>query len=115
MQSEDIPVEIVVTAPEHDWMRQLIRDLVQEHLCAAGHMQPFETVYSWQGEIFEKTETRGVLYSRASLVERITDRVRQDHPYEVPHVTATPLTAGNPDYLAWIITETAAAGSPGVR
>ncbi|MBB6373223.1 periplasmic divalent cation tolerance protein [Pseudonocardia eucalypti] len=87
-------------------MRRLIGTLVRERLCAAGHLQPFETVYRWRGEIFEKAETRGTLYTRASLVQRITERVRQEHPYEVPHVTAVPLTAGNPDYLAWIIAET---------
>lgn len=109
MTHDDVPVEVVVTAPDREWMRRLIRDLVRAHLCAAGHMETFETVYSWRGEIFEKPETRGVLYSRASLVERITERVRQDHPYEVPHVTAVPLTVGNPDYLQWILSETATA------
>lgn len=109
MNSDDQAVEVVITAPDKQWLRQFIHQLMQQHLCAAGHTYPFETTYHWRGEVHEKTETRGVLYTRASLVNRITELARQQHPYEVPHVTATPLVAGNPDYLQWIFTETATA------
>ena len=109
MSPDEQPVEVVITAPDQEWLRGFLRKLVHQHLAAAGHLSPFETIYNWRGEVFEKTEARGVLYTRASLVQRITDLTRQEHPYEVPHVTATPLTAGNPDYLDWIIAETAAA------
>src|SRR5438067_13920084 len=109
MSSDDRAVEVVVTAPDQQWLRQFIRELVAQHLCAAGHLYPFETIYHRQGDIYERTETRGALYTRASLVERLTERIRREHPYQVPHVTATPLTIGNADYLQWILTETARA------
>jgi periplasmic divalent cation tolerance protein len=102
----DEPVEVVITAPDEEWMRGFLRALVREHCAAAGHLSPFGTVYRWRGEVYEKTEFRGVLYTRASLVDRIVERTRREHPYEVPHVTATPLLAGNSDYLRWIIEET---------
>lgn len=106
MHLDDQPVEVVITAPDAEWMRRFLRQLVDEHLAAAGHLYPFDTIYRWRGEVYEKTETRGVLYTRASLVDRIVERTRREHPYEVPHVTAMPLTSGNPDYLAWIVSET---------
>jgi periplasmic divalent cation tolerance protein len=34
-------------------------------------------------------------------------RVKADHPYEVPGVVVTPIVDGNPEYLAWIEVETA--------
>lgn len=98
-----------MTAPDKQWMREFTQQLMQQHLCAAAHTYPFDTAYHWQGEVHEKTEIRAVLYTRASLVERISQLTRQQHPYEVPHVTATPLVAGNPDYLQWIFDETITA------
>lgn len=106
--SEDQAVEVVITAPDAEWLRELARELVHEQLCAAAHLSPFDTIYRWRGEIEEKPETRAVLYTRASLVDRIVEWVhlRQPHPYEVAHVTATAIIGGNPDYLAWIEDET---------
>ena len=32
----------------------------------------------------------------------IVARAKQEHPYEVPGISARPIDDGNPDYLAWI-------------
>jgi periplasmic divalent cation tolerance protein len=40
-------------------------------------------------------------------VPAIVDRTRREHPYEVPCVLALPVEASNPDYLEWVIEETA--------
>jgi periplasmic divalent cation tolerance protein len=29
-----------------------------------------------------------------------------EHPYEVPGISARPIIAGNPDYLQWMLDET---------
>jgi periplasmic divalent cation tolerance protein len=102
----DQPVEVVITAPDGEWLRGFLRALVQERWVAAGHLYPFDTIYQWQGQVHEKTEYRGVLYTRAGLVDRIVERTRREHPYEVPHVTAVPISVGNPDWLGWVLAET---------
>jgi periplasmic divalent cation tolerance protein len=38
------------------------------------------------------------------------ERANAEHPYDVPCVIALPILAGNPDYLAWIESETASPG-----
>jgi periplasmic divalent cation tolerance protein len=40
------------------------------------------------------------------LVEQIVERVKAQHPYEVPGISARPIIAGNPEYLRWIRDET---------
>ena len=40
------------------------------------------------------------------LVDRVIDFVKARHPYHCPAIVATPIVAGNPDYLAWIEKET---------
>jgi periplasmic divalent cation tolerance protein len=91
--------EVVLTAPDPDWLLEFSRQLVTDGLCASAHnFQPIRSVYRWRGGIYERTE------ARARLPE-IIDRVRADHPYEVPGVSTRPIDGGNPDYLAWIAAE----------
>jgi len=40
-------------------------------------------------------------------VSLIVDRVRAEgHPYQVPGISARPITDGSPEYLQWIANET---------
>jgi periplasmic divalent cation tolerance protein len=40
------------------------------------------------------------------LVEQVVERVKAQHPYEVPGISARPIIDGNPEYLRWIRNET---------
>jgi periplasmic divalent cation tolerance protein len=99
--------EVVITAPDPDWLVDLTRDLVAEGLCASVHnFSSVRSIYRWRGEIFERTEGRASLHTRLALVPAIVARVKTAHPYEVPGISARPIIDGNPDYLAWIAQET---------
>lgn len=104
--TNDQAVEVVITAPDAEWLRRFVEALVQEHLCSAGHLTEHQTIYFWREEAHSGPEAKAILYTRENLVPTIVERTQNEHPYEVPHVSATPLTAGNPDYLQWILTET---------
>ena len=93
--------------PDQAWLLELTRELVTEGLCASVHnFSPVRSIYRWRGEIFERGEGRASLHTRLSLVNAIVDRVKTGHPYEVPGVSARLIVGGNPDYLAWIASET---------
>jgi periplasmic divalent cation tolerance protein len=100
--------EVVITAPDPEWLASLTRELVSERLCASAHnFAPVRSIYRWQGQVHERTEGRASLHTRAELVTRIVDRVKvAGHPYEVPGISVRPITDGNPDYLQWIVKET---------
>jgi periplasmic divalent cation tolerance protein len=99
--------EVVITAPDPEWLLDLTRQLVNEGLCASVHnFSPVRSVYRWRGEIFERAEGRASLHTRLALIDAIVERVKAGHPYEVPGISARPIVGGNPDYLAWIEAET---------
>ena len=99
--------ELVITAPDPDWLVDLTRRLVLEGLCASvHHFSPVRSIYRWQGEVVEHTEGRASLHTRTVLVEQIVERVKAEHPYEVPSISARPIIAGSRDYLCWIRDET---------
>jgi periplasmic divalent cation tolerance protein len=99
--------EVVITAPDPEWLLDLTRQLVTEGLCASVHnFAPVRSIYRWRGEIFERVEGRASLHTRMSLVSAIVERVKASHPYEIPGISARPIVSGNPDYLQWIVNET---------
>ena len=99
--------EVVITAPDPEWLLDLTRQLVTEGLCASVHnFTPVRSIYRWHGEIFERAEGRASLHTRLSLVGAIVERVKASHPYEVPGISARLIVSGNRDYLQWIADET---------
>jgi periplasmic divalent cation tolerance protein len=92
--------EVIITAPDADWLAQFTTDLVAQRLAACGHnVTPIRSIYRWHGEIYDVAEARVALHTRMSLVDRIVEKTNRDHPHEVPCVIATGLVAGNPsDY-----------------
>src|SRR4051794_36405342 len=101
--TEDV-CEVVITAPDADWLAAFTRRLVDDRLCAAGHnISDVRSIYRWQGAVYDEREARVALHTRLSLVPAIIERTKQEHPYEVPCVVTWPITNGNPAYLDWII------------
>ena len=43
-----------------------------------------------------------MIKTRTSLVDKLTEFVRSNHPYEVCEVISLPIKNGNPPYLKWI-------------
>jgi periplasmic divalent cation tolerance protein len=99
--------EVIITADDEGWLISFTRSLVEDRLVACGqHFVPIRSIYRWEGSIHDDREVRVALHTRASLVPAIIDRVRREHPYEVPCVLALPVEIGNPEYIAWVIEET---------
>jgi periplasmic divalent cation tolerance protein len=98
--------ELVVTAPDQEWLAALTTELVQRRLAAAGHLSEIRSIYRWDG-INDTTEARVALHTRTALVDRIIAEVQSRHPYEVAGIWAIPIIASSDDYLAWITESTA--------
>ena len=100
--------EVVITAPDPEWLAAFTRRLVDERLCASGHViTQVRSLYRWQGQIYDRPEGRVALHTRVSLLTEIIALTTTEHPYEVPCVVATPIVGGNPEYIDWVLAETA--------
>jgi len=95
---------VLVTAPPKK-AAALARALVEERLAACVNLLPGVTsVYRWEGEVQEDGETLLVVKTTAAAIARLTARILELHPYEVPEVIALPLEPGegNEAYLRWL-------------
>ena len=61
-----------------------------------------ESNYWWKGKIESSQEWMLVVKTQEKMVQRIIERVKEIHSYEVPEVIALPIVMGNRDYLQWI-------------
>jgi len=101
---------LYVTASNADEAKKIGETLVQERLVACANiLGPIASIYWWQGQVQRETEAVLIAKTRAELVERVIARVKALHSYTVPCVVSLPIEQGNPDFLAWIATETAGA------
>ena len=99
--------EVVITGPSEEWISDFTRELVEARLAACGHIIPrIRSIYRWAGSINDEAEARVALHTRRSLVTAIVDRAHATHPYDVPCVIVLTIAGGNPDYLAWVVSET---------
>ena len=105
--SYDDLCEVVITAPDSDWLTEFTRRLICDRLCACAHnFKEIRSIYRWQGTVHDEREARAALHTRRTLVPSIVERVDSQHPYEVACTIALPLVDGSNAYAQWIRDET---------
>jgi periplasmic divalent cation tolerance protein len=104
------------TAPDHETATRIARALVGERLIACANLVPgLTSVYRWEGEVRADPEVLLVMKTRRALLERVGERLRELHPYEVPELVSAPIEYGLPEYCRWVAHETETDGAAGRR
>jgi len=93
---------VITTYPDKESAKQAAKWLVEKRLAACVHIFPIDSVYFWQGNIFEDNEVTLLIKSKTALFEKIAAEIKQNHSYECPEIIQIPITGGLPDYLKWI-------------
>ena len=97
---------VYITAPHRDDALRIGRALVEERLAACANVfDSMTSIYWWQGAVQQDQEAVLIAKSTEPLFERLAQRVRELHSYEVPCVVALPVVSGNAPYLEWISRE----------
>jgi len=93
---------IYITTKDEDEARKIGKTLVEEKLAACINIHPIESIYRWEGEIEEEGEVAMLVKTKAKLADKVIERVKELHSYEVPCIVSFSIDKGNPDYLKWI-------------
>lgn len=92
-----------VTVPNKDVGHKIAGGLVSAKLAACVNIIPgVESVYEWEGKIEKDSELILKIKTRTSRIPEVTEFVKSNHPYDVCEVIATPIEAGNQQYLDWL-------------
>ena len=100
-------IDILIICPDRAGAETIARACVEERLAACASIGGGVTsIYRWKGAIEMADEITLTLKTRASLFDKLSQRVRTLHPYEVPCIIAMELEAVEPAYAAWLEAET---------
>jgi periplasmic divalent cation tolerance protein len=83
---------------------RLARQVVDEGLAACVNIVPgVRSVFRWQGAVDVADEQLLVVKTTAAVAARLSARLVELHPYDVPEVLVLPVLGGLPSYLAWVV------------
>jgi periplasmic divalent cation tolerance protein len=100
-------LQVLTTLDDQDAAVALARAVVDAHLVACAQVTgPVRSVYRWRGDVEQATEWYCVMKTTGARYDALAAWIAEHHPYDTPELVATPIVAGAPDYLAWIMDET---------
>ena len=104
---KDGPVLVYTTYPSLVEAEKSGLKIVQAGLAACVNIVPaMRSIYRWKGAIEAADEVVMIVKTRASLAERVTVAVKENHSYETPAVLVLPVSGGNQSFIDWILAET---------
>ena len=97
------PLVVLMTAGSQEEAERIAQALVAEGLAACVNVVPGVTsIYRWEGKVQRDQEWLLVAKSRRDALDRLVERVRALHSYDVPEIIALPLAGGSEPYLRWL-------------
>lgn len=105
-RAQEIAV-VWVTVGNYEEAVKIAKTIVEEKLAACVNIIPsVRSIYFWKGEVCDDSESLLMIKTREALFERLKDRIRELHSYEVPEIIAVRLHNGHEPYLLWVTENT---------
>jgi periplasmic divalent cation tolerance protein len=94
---------VIVTASSKLEAEKISNVLLEERLIACANIiGPVCSLFYWLGKKETVDEFMIFMKTRSDLFERLSERVKSLHSYEVPEILAIPVTVGLKSYLDWL-------------
>lgn len=91
----------VVTSDEKE-AEKIGLTLVEEKLAACANIFPIRSIYLWDGKVQREQEVAMFIKTKSGLVNKLINRVKELHSYEVPCIVSLPIEKGYGKFLKWI-------------
>jgi periplasmic divalent cation tolerance protein len=96
-------IVVLVTASSKSEAEKIANSLLNEKLIACANIiGPVHSLFWWSGKIEGAEEYIILMKSRESLFDKLSERVRALHSYDVPEIIALPIVKGYKAYMEWI-------------
>jgi periplasmic divalent cation tolerance protein len=91
------------TCPDDVVAAKIATALVSEKLAACVNRFPrVVSTFWWKGEVQSDTESLLMIKTVDRLLEPLSKRIHDLHPYELPEVIKLPIEGGSERYLEWL-------------
>ncbi len=96
-------IQVMTTTGKREDALKIAKTMVGSRLAGCAQVVgPIASTYWWKGEIESAEEWLCLMKTKRNLYPEVEAAIRSLHSYEVPEILATPIVAGNPDYLDWL-------------
>lgn len=93
--------------PDHETAERVGAAMIDLRLAACVNiLSPCTSIYHWEGKVERAGEVPALFKTAAAQVETLISAIAEMHPYDVPAITAWPITDAYPPYLGWLTKET---------
>ena len=97
-------IVVFVTTGSSSEAKKIANSLVEEKIAACVNIIPkINSIYSWKGKICDEEECLCIIKTREAFFDKLKDRVKELHSYEVAEIIGLPIVKGSQDYLDWIM------------
>ena len=96
-------IQVMTTTGKREDALKIAKTMVGGRLAGCAQVVgPISSTYWWKGEIESAEEWLCLMKTKRNLYPEVEAAIRSLHSYEVPEILATPIVAGDPDYLDWL-------------
>ncbi len=85
---------------------EIAKRLLEDRVIACANVTNVRSFYWWKGRIENDEEDLIIVKTSMKNVERLIDKVKKYHEYEVPEVLILPVITCLRDYCDWVREET---------
>jgi len=94
---------VLTTAGSAEEAERIASALVEAQLAACVNIvSPITSVYRWKGAVQKEQEWLLLIKTIVTAFEKVSQRIRQLHSYDLPECIQISIEAGSTEYLKWI-------------
>ncbi len=94
---------VFCTVPDQKTAGEISTALVEEKLAACCNIVPgLTSIYFWKNQVHKDSELLLIIKTTAAAFKKLSRRIEELHPYEVPEIIALTIITGNQSYLSWV-------------
>ena len=96
-------VSVYAVFADADEAERIGRTMVEERLAACVNiLGPVRSIYRWHGNVERSDEVAAIFKTNDAGAEALIARIAALHSYEIPCITAWPVTNVLEPYTAWV-------------
>jgi periplasmic divalent cation tolerance protein len=108
VDNRDIVI-VLTNLPDRAAATRMAALLVEHrHAACVNILAECTSVYRWEGKIEMATEVPLLIKTSSLAYPQLEEKIRANHPYELPEIVSVPIGGGLPAYLDWVAKESTA-------
>jgi periplasmic divalent cation tolerance protein len=105
-------MQVLTTIDSTEEAERLGRSITGARLAACVQIVgPIRSLYWWQDKLDDAQEWLLLIKTTSERLPELEQHIKENHSYDTPEITATPIPWGSAEYLSWISAETRTGAS----